>query len=65
VAAALVYFTLFGLHDGSPEEEATARRLVADYRACYGVPLTLPEPAKGAAIPPSRRAAGLDRAGGS
>jgi hypothetical protein len=64
VAAALVYFTLFGLHDGDPEEEATARRLAAEYRTCYGAPLTLPEPAKGAAIPPSRRAAGLDRAEG-
>jgi hypothetical protein len=63
VAAGLVYFTLFGLHDGNPEEAATARRLAADYRACYGVPLMLPEPAKGAAIPPCWRAAGLDRAG--
>jgi hypothetical protein len=64
VAASLVYFTLFGLHDGDPEEEATARRLAADYRTYYGAPLSLPEPAKGAAIPPSRRAAGLDRAEG-
>jgi hypothetical protein len=55
VAASLVYFTLFSLRDGNPEEEATARRLAADYRACYGAPLTLPEPAKGAAIPPSWR----------
>jgi hypothetical protein len=65
VAAALAYFTLFGLHDGDPEEEATAGRLAAEYRACYGIPLTLPEPAKGAAIPPSRRAAGPVTAGGS
>jgi hypothetical protein len=38
VAAALVYFTLFRLADGSPGDEETARRLAADYRACYGVP---------------------------
>jgi hypothetical protein len=37
-ACALVDFTLSGLHDGDPEEEATARRLAADYRACYGAP---------------------------
>jgi hypothetical protein len=65
VAAALVYFTLFRLHDHNPEDEETARRLAADYRACYGTPLTLPSPANGAAIPPCWRAAGLDRAGGS
>jgi hypothetical protein len=56
VAAALVYFTLFRLHDGDAEDEETARRLAADYRASYGVPLTLPEPAKGAAVPPCWRA---------
>jgi hypothetical protein len=65
VAAALVYFTLFGLRDGNPGDEETARRLAADYRACYAIPLTLPEPQKGAAIPPSWRAAGLVRGGGS
>jgi hypothetical protein len=59
VACALVSFTLFGLHDGDPEDEETARRLAAESRACYGGPLTLPEPAKGAAIPPCWRAAGL------
>jgi hypothetical protein len=64
VAAALVYFTLFRLQEGDPEDEDTARRLSADYRACYGVSLALPEPAKGAAIPPGWRAAGLGRAGG-
>jgi hypothetical protein len=52
VAAPLVYFCLFRLEDGDPEDEETARRLAADYQACYGLPLTLPEPAKGAAIPP-------------
>jgi hypothetical protein len=64
VACALVYFTLFRLHDGNPADEERARRLAAEYRTCYRVPLTLPEPAKGAAIPPCWRAAGLDRAGG-
>ena len=52
VAASLVYYCLFRLHDGNPEDEETGRRLAADYRACYGAPLTLPEPAKGAGIPP-------------
>jgi hypothetical protein len=42
-----------------PEDEKSARRLAAEYRACYGVPLTLPEPAKGAAIPPWGRPARL------
>ena len=65
VAASLVYYTLFRLHDGNPEDEETARRLAADYRACYGAPLTLPEPAKGAAIPPCGRVAGLITGGGS
>jgi hypothetical protein len=55
VAASLVY-TLFRLRDGDPADKDTARRLAANYRACYGVPLTLPEPAKGAAIPPCWRA---------
>jgi hypothetical protein len=64
VAASLVYYTLFRLHD-DPADEETARRLAAESRACYGVPLTLPEPAKGAAIPPCWRAAGLVPAGGS
>jgi hypothetical protein len=59
VAGALVYFTLFGLREDNPKEEATARRLAANYRSCYGIPLTLPDPAKGAAIPRTRRAAGL------
>jgi hypothetical protein len=65
VAAALVYFTPFDLHDGNADDEETARRLAADYQACYGIPLTLPEPQKGAAIPPCWRAAGLFRAEGS
>jgi hypothetical protein len=59
VACALVYFTLFCLHDGNPEDEKTARRLAAEYRACYGVLLTLPEPVQLAAVPPCWRAAGL------
>ena len=59
VACALVYFTLFSLHDGDPEDEETARRLAADYRARYGATLTLPEPVKLAALPPCWRAAGL------
>jgi hypothetical protein len=63
VATALVYFTLFRLQGGDLSDEGTARRLAAEYRACYGVPLTLPSPAKGAAIPPCWRAAGLDRDG--
>jgi hypothetical protein len=57
-ACALVYCTLFRPHDGDPEDEETARRLAAEYRACYGIPLTLPEPQKGAAILPCRRALG-------
>jgi hypothetical protein len=32
-ACALVYFTLFRLHDGDPADEETARRLAAGYRA--------------------------------
>jgi hypothetical protein len=56
VACALVYFTLFRLHDGNADDEETARRLAAEYRACYGGPLTLPSPGKGAAIPPCSRA---------
>jgi hypothetical protein len=55
-ACALVYFTLFRLHDSDPEDEKTARRLAAEYRACYRVPLTLPEPKRGAAMPPCGRA---------
>jgi hypothetical protein len=31
VAAALVYFSLFRLHDGDPSDEDTARRLTAAY----------------------------------
>jgi hypothetical protein len=65
VAASLVYYTLFRLRDGDPADEDMARRLAADYRACYGVPLTLPEPSKGALIPPCGRAASLVPAGGS
>jgi hypothetical protein len=64
VAASLVCTTLFGLRDGNAQDEETARRLGADYRDCYGVPLTLPSPAKGAAIPPCSRAAGLVRVHG-
>jgi hypothetical protein len=52
VAASLVNYCLFRLRDRNPADEDTTRRLAADYRAGYGVPLTLPEPAKGAAIPP-------------
>jgi hypothetical protein len=62
VAASLVYYTQFRLRDGNPDEE-TARRLAASYRACSGVPLTLPEPAKGAAIPPCWRVVGAGSAG--
>jgi hypothetical protein len=65
VACALVYFTLVGLHDGNPEEEAAARHLAAEYRARYGIPLMLPEPQKGAAIPPCWRATTAGRARGS
>jgi hypothetical protein len=64
VAASLVYSTLFRLRDGNPEDEATARRLF-EYRPCYGVPLTLPKPAKSGAIPPCWRAADLVPGGGS
>jgi hypothetical protein len=60
-ACALVYFTLFCPHDGNSEDEKTARRLAAGYRACSGVPLTLPEPKRGAAVPPCWRDAGLVR----
>jgi hypothetical protein len=45
VAASLVYYTLFLLRAGDPGDEATARRLVRDYRACYGIPLTPPKTA--------------------
>ena len=65
VAASLVYSTLFRLRDGDPADEETARSMPADYRACYGIPLTLPHPAKGAAIPPCWRAASAGAAGGS
>jgi hypothetical protein len=78
VAASLLYYTLFQLRDGDRADEDTARRLTAgyracacwrrlaaEYRACYGIPLTLPSPVKGAALPPCSRAAGLDRAEGS
>jgi hypothetical protein len=65
VAASLVYYTLFRLQEGNPADEDTARRLAADYRACYGVPLPLPEPAKGAALPPCWQAASAAAAGGS
>jgi hypothetical protein len=58
-ASALVYFTMFRLHGGNTEDEETARRLAAGYRACYGVPLTLSSPVKGAAIPPCWRLAGF------
>jgi hypothetical protein len=59
VAAGLLYYTLFRLHDGEPADEHTARRLAADYRTRYGVPLTLPEPVQLAAIPPCWQATGL------
>jgi hypothetical protein len=63
VAAAVVYFTLCRLQDGNPADEDTARRLAAEYRACYGVPMMLPEPAKGTAIPPCWPAASVSGAG--
>jgi hypothetical protein len=62
VACALVYFTLFRLRDAADEE--TARRLAADYLACYGLPLTLPD-GRGGPLPPCWRAAGPGTAGGS
>jgi hypothetical protein len=65
VACAVIYFTLFCLHDGDPQDKKTARRLAAEYQACYGVPLTLPEPAKGVALPPCWRAATAGHTGGS
>jgi hypothetical protein len=64
VAASLVYYTLFRLRDGDPADEETSRWLAADYRACYGLPLTLPHPAKGAAIPPCWLAVSASSAGG-
>jgi hypothetical protein len=64
VAGALVYFTLFRLRDGDAADEETARRLAAESRACYGAPLTLPEPQKGAAIPPCWRPASAVGPGG-
>jgi hypothetical protein len=63
VAASLVYFTLFRLHDGNPADEETARRLAAEYRACYDLPLTSPKGTSPA--PPCWRAAGLVRPGES
>jgi hypothetical protein len=62
-AASLVNYSLFRLHDGDPQDEDTARRLAADYRACYGVPMTLPEPARGAALPPCWRVVSAGGAG--
>jgi hypothetical protein len=64
VAASMVYYTLFRLHDGNPEDEQKACRLAADYRASYGIPLTLPAD-KGAPIPPCWQVARLVRAEGS
>jgi hypothetical protein len=55
VVANLVYRTRFRLRNGEPADQATARRPAADYRACDGIPLPPPEPAKGAALPPCWR----------
>jgi hypothetical protein len=63
VAASLVYLTLFGLQDGDPADEQTARRLADEYHACYDLPLTFPRGSP--PIPPCWRAAGLVRPGGS
>jgi hypothetical protein len=63
LAANLVYRALFLLRGGSSVDEETARRLAADYRECYGVPLTLP--AEGGSIPPCWRFISVSRAGGS
>jgi hypothetical protein len=63
-AASLVNYSLFRLRDGDPADEETARRLAAEYRACYGILFTLPAD-KGAPTPPGSRAAGLSRAEGS
>jgi hypothetical protein len=59
LAANLVYCALRRLRGGSPAEEETARRLAADYRACYGVAFTLPDDTA------EWRAAGEGAAGGS
>jgi hypothetical protein len=42
VACALVYFTLFRLHDGDPADEETARRLAAERGGCAGQPTHCP-----------------------
>jgi hypothetical protein len=63
LAANLVYHALFLLQGGSSVDEETARRLAADYRQCYGIPLTLP--AEGGPIPPCWRVVSVGRAGGS
>jgi hypothetical protein len=43
-AANLIYCALFSLHEGNSADEDCARRLADDYRACYGVAFTLPDP---------------------
>src|SRR5262249_32703593 len=58
LAANLVYRALCRLQAGSPADEETARRLAADYRACYGVPFTFPEN-RGEWPPPSWQAAAV------
>ena len=63
LGANLVYRALFLLQAGSSVDEETARRLAADYQACYGVSFTLPE--DGTGRPPWWQAAGKGDAAGS
>jgi hypothetical protein len=43
LAANLIYCTLFSLQEGNSADEESARRLAADYRACYGVSFKFPD----------------------
>jgi hypothetical protein len=43
LAANLIYCSLFSLQEGNSVDEACARRLAAEYRACYGVSFKLPD----------------------
>jgi hypothetical protein len=43
LAANLIYFALLSLQEGSAQDEECARRLAADYRACYGVSFRFPD----------------------
>jgi hypothetical protein len=43
LAANLVHHALSSLQEGNSTDEETARRLAADYRACYGVLFTFPD----------------------